>query len=150
MPCSAAAATARRQPSLAAVDLAAEIGVEQEVRQLGVAVERFLDLAQERAADDAAAAPHQGHAALVDLPLRLAPHGIHEGESLGVGDDLAGVEGVLDGVDVGLLVELRPVSVGPLSILDGGDALVLLGRQAAGEDGLGDQGQGHAQVARPR
>ena len=34
-----------------------------------------------------------------------------------------------------------------LEHLGGGDALVLLGRQAAGEDGLGDQGQRHAQVA---
>ena len=36
--------------------------------------------------------------------------------------------------------------VGPLEHLRGGDALVLLGREAAGEDGLGDQGQGDAQV----
>ena len=39
---------------LAALELAAEIGVEHQVRQLRVAVEGFFDLAQEGAADDAA------------------------------------------------------------------------------------------------
>ena len=38
------------------------------------------------------------------------------------------------------------VGVGPVQDLRGGDALVLLGREAAGEDGLGDQGQRDAQV----
>src|SRR5262245_42746213 len=53
---------------LAAFDLAAEIRIEQEIGELRIAVERLLDLAEERTANDATAAPHQRHASLVDLP----------------------------------------------------------------------------------
>ena len=40
------------------------------------------------------------------------------------------------------------LGVGPVQDLRGRDPLVLLGREAAGEDGLGDQGQRDAQVER--
>ena len=89
---------------LGPADLLGEVRVEQQVGQLGIAVERLLDLSQESAADDAAAPPHQGHAAVVDLPVRLLGHGVHQAEALGVGDDLAGVEGLLEVVDHGLQV----------------------------------------------
>ena len=68
MPFFAAVATTLRQPFWRLLDLAAEIIVEQQVRQLRIVVEGFLDLAEEARADDAAAAPHQGDAAVVQVP----------------------------------------------------------------------------------
>ena len=51
----------------------AEEVIEQQIAQLRVLVVGFLDLAQEAAADDAAAAPHQRDAAEVEVPaLSLA------------------------------------------------------------------------------
>src|SRR6266853_922155 len=58
-------------PFLATLDFAAEIIIEQQVHQLWIVVEGFLDLAEEPAANDAAAAPHQRDAAVVEVPLVL-------------------------------------------------------------------------------
>ena len=56
-----------------------------------------------------------------------------------------GVERHLDVADDCLAVP-REGSLRSLQDLRGGEALLLLGREAAGEDGLADQGQGDAQV----
>ena len=56
----------------------------------------------------------RGDAAAVDLPFRFACLGVHQGEALGVGDDLARVERLLDVVD-GRPQCPRVRSVGPLS-----------------------------------
>ena len=72
---------------------------------------------------------------------------VHQREALGVGDDLAGVEGLLDVVDRAPSGRPMTPCAWAFEHLRGGDALVLLGREAAGEDRLGDQGQRHAQVA---
>ena len=76
-----------------------EEGIEHQVRELRVLVEGFFDFAQEHAADDAAAAPHEGDAAVVQVPFVLFRGGAHEHVALGVGDDLGGVEGLADVFD---------------------------------------------------
>jgi len=58
-----------RPPALAAFNLALEIAVEHQIGQFAVLVEGLLDLAQEAAANDAAAPPHQSDAAVIEVPL---------------------------------------------------------------------------------
>src|SRR5262245_24451400 len=55
--------------ALRPADLAGEEGVHEQVDELGVAIERLLDLPQEGASDDAPAAPHERDAAVVELPV---------------------------------------------------------------------------------
>ena len=109
----------RRQPAWRLLELGREVRVEQQVRQLRVLVERLLDLAEERAADDAAAAPHQGDRRRCSASSRSPSpgHRVHQGVALGVGDDLAGVEGHLDVVDELVLVAVIFVTAGPASTL---------------------------------
>lgn len=68
-------------------------------------------------------------------------YGLHKHETLGVGDDLGGVKGLLKVGDELLLVasELRS---GALEDLAGAGALGLEGGQAAGEDSLADESHG--------
>jgi hypothetical protein len=73
------------------LDLRAEILVQQQVFQAGIPVKGLLDPAKERAPDDAAAPPHQGDAAVVQLPAVGGRGRAHEHIALGVGDDLAGI-----------------------------------------------------------
>lgn len=70
---------------------------------------------------------------------------LDEHEALGVGDDLGGVQGLLEVIDESLLVtgELGGRAVEKAA---GTDTLVLEGRQAAREDSLADQSDGHAKV----
>jgi hypothetical protein len=75
---------------LAALDHAAEVIVQQQVLQVWVLVEGLLDLPQEHRADDAAAAPHQRHPTVVQVPLVLLGSLPHQHEPLGVADDLGG------------------------------------------------------------
>ena len=70
---------------------------------------------------------------------------LHEHEALGVRDDLGGVKGLLKVVDELLLVT-REVGAGALEELGGTATLLLEGRQAAREDRLADEGDGHAEV----
>ena len=61
--------TMRAPPGrLVAVQRLAEEVVEQQIGELRILVVGFLDLAEEAAADDAAAAPHQRDAAEVQVP----------------------------------------------------------------------------------
>src|SRR5436190_12829931 len=73
---------------LATLDLAAEIVVEQQVHQFGIVVERLLDLAEEAAANDAAAPPHEGNTAVVEVPLVFGGGGAHQHVTLRIADDL--------------------------------------------------------------
>jgi hypothetical protein len=59
----------------------------------GILVEGFLDLAQEAAADDASAAPHERDAAHVQVPAVLFGGGPEQHVALRVGDDLGAVKG---------------------------------------------------------
>lgn len=119
--------------------------VEEEVLEVGVVAVSLGDVLEEDGADDAATTPHEGDGGLVELPLVLLGGVLDEHEALGVGDDLGGVQGLLEVVDEGLLVTLED---GGGSAEDGAGAatLVLEGREAAREDRLADQGDGHAEV----
>lgn len=56
--------------------------VQQEVRQLWVAHESLFDVAQEHASNDAASAPHQGDAAVVQVPAIFLGSFAHQHEAL--------------------------------------------------------------------
>ena len=64
----------------------------------------------------------------------------HEHEALGVGDDLGRVEGLLKVIDELLLVAAERLLVGCSKDLARARTLALDSRQAAGEDGLTDEG----------
>ena len=136
-------------PGLRGVDgLVEEVG-EEEVLELRVGAVGLGDVLEEDGADDAAAAPHEGDGWLVELPLVLLGRLLHEHEALGVGDDLGGVEGLLEIGEELLLVALElGRAADELQLLGRAGALALDGGQAAGEHGLGDQGHGHAEVER--
>ena len=64
----------------------------------------------------------------------------HEHEALGVGDDLGGIEGLLEVVDELLLVTLEGLLLGTVDDLAGAHTLGLERRQAPSEDCLSDKG----------
>jgi len=70
---------------------------------------------------------------------------LDEHEALSVGDDLGGIQGLLKVVDESLLVALE---LGGRATEDGAGAatLILEGTEAARENSLTDQGDGHAKV----
>ena len=72
---------------------------------------------------------------------------LHQHEALGVGDDLGGVQSLLEVVEELLLVA-GELLLPALELEEAGSlgALVLDGGQAAGQDGLGDEGDGLAEV----
>ena len=76
----------------------------------------------------------------------MITYGLHEHEALGVGDDLGGIQGLLEVIDESLLVTGEFRNSGALEKAAGTDTLVLEGRQAAREDSLADQSDGHAKV----
>lgn len=120
-------------------------GVKEQVLELGVLGVRSLDVTQEDRADNAASAPHKGNAGIVQVPAVLLGSLAHEHEALGVGDDLGSVEGLGNIVDELFLVASE-LCVGSRKDRRGTDTLVLDGREAAGKDGLTDEGDRHAIV----
>ena len=96
--------------------------------------------------DDAATAPHASDAGVVEFPLELLGRLAHEHEALGVRDDLGRVEGLLEVVDELLLIAAERLLVGCSKDLAGARTLALDGRQAAGEDGLADEGNCRSQA----
>ena len=124
-----------------------EIRVEQEVTKLRIFVIRFLDLAEEDRPDDAAAAPHEGNAAIVEIPAVGLRRRAHEGVALRVGDDLGRIQRLPDGFDRFCLVasERRDRAGIFLGCLD---ALVFHGGQAARKHGFADERQRNALIQR--
>lgn len=115
--------------SLRALHNALEIWVEQQVGQGGVIVKGFLYLAEENAPDNAAASPHKGDAAVVEIPIICLCGRAHEGVALSVGNYLRRKECVFDIVD-----ELLPVAaefgLRAVKHLGGADPLLFHGAQA--------------------
>ena len=101
-------ATTVRQPFWHFLISPRKIVVQHEVGQLRLRVEGFLDLAEEHAADDAAAAPHQRHPAVVELPPVLRRRRPHQHVTLGVADDLGRIQRLADRLD-----ELRAIAADP-------------------------------------
>jgi hypothetical protein len=119
--------------------------VEEQVLKVGVVAVSVGDVLEEDGADDAASAPHEGNGRLVELPVVLLGGVLDEHEALGVGDNLRSVKGLLKVVDESLLIALE---LGGRAAQDGAGAatLILEGTEATGEDGLTDQGNGHAEI----
>ena len=126
-----------------------EEGIQQQVVQPRVLLERVLDLAQECGADDAAAAPHQRDAAVIQIPAVGSCRRTHELIALGVRDDLGSIQRFLEILDHLLLLLARQLlDLGAFELFRGGDALVLDRREAARKHGFPDQGQRHTFVQR--
>lgn len=119
--------------------------VEEKVLKVGVAAVGVGDILEKDGADDTATTPHEGNGRLVKLPAVLAGSLLDEHEALGIGDDLRGIQGLLQIIDESLLVtgELRS---GATEKGAGAGTLVLESTQATREDSLADQGDGHAKV----
>ena len=73
-------------------ELALEVWVEDESRQLRVGVISLPDAIQELRADDATATPDGGEIARVNVPTELLGTGLDLIEALGVGDELGSIE----------------------------------------------------------
>lgn len=56
---------------MSSLHLVDEVRVEEQVLQVGVLVEGFLNVAQELRSDDATTSPHQGDASVVQVPVEL-------------------------------------------------------------------------------
>lgn len=78
------------------------------------------------------------------------PHLLHQHEALGIGDNLGGVKSLLQVLEKLLLVALKLAAAARLKLeaRRGIGTLVLHGRKTAAQDGLGNQGDGHAEVQR--
>ena len=74
------------------VHLRGDDRIEEEIRQLRVAVQRVLDLLQESRADDAPPLPQPGAFAEVDTPIHVVARGLDYPETLGVRAHLRGVQ----------------------------------------------------------
>jgi hypothetical protein len=96
--------------------------------------------------DDATTSPHLGDTAVVQVPSVFLGGLSEEDESLGVRDDLGGVQGLLEVIDELLLVAGEGLSLGAGNGLGSSDSFVLDGGQASGKDGFTDQGDGATQV----
>lgn len=81
---------------LTALNRLLEKSIEQQVREIGVLVERLLDVAEKSAANDTTAAPHQRDAAVVQVPAIFLGGCAHEHVTLGVGDNLRGIQSLPD------------------------------------------------------
>ena len=79
----------------------------------GIAIERLLDVAEERRADDAAAAPHERDAAVVEVPLVGLRRRAQQLIALRVADDLRGVERLAQIVDERATVARKAAALVP-------------------------------------
>lgn len=132
---------------LSLVDGLVEEVVKEEVLKVGVVAIGGGDVLEEDGADNTATTPHEGNGGLVELPAVLLGRLLHKHEALGVGDDLGGIEGLLEVLEELLLVTLEGGGTANKLELGGSlDTLLLDARQAASEHRLGNEGDGHAQV----
>ncbi len=56
---------------MSGLHLVDEVRIEEQVLQVGVFVEGFLDVTQELGSDDATASPHQSDTSVVQVPVEL-------------------------------------------------------------------------------
>lgn len=123
-----------------------EEGSKEEVLEFGVLSVGSGDVRKEDGLDDTATSPHSSDTGVVQVPVVNLGSFTHEHEALGVRDDLGGVKSLLKVVNELLLVTLECLLGGTGDDLGGPDSLVLNGREASGEDGLTDKGNGHTVV----
>ena len=96
--------------------------------------------------DNATTTPHGSDTGVVQVPAVHLGGLAHEHEALGVRDDLGSVKSLLKVVDKLLLVALEGLAGRGGNDLGGAATLLLEGREASGEDGLTDEGDGHTVV----
>lgn len=130
---------------LSLVNSLSEEMVEQQVLKVGVVAVSVGDVLEENGADDAATAPHQSDRRLVQLPVVLLGGILDEHEALSVGNNLGGVQGLLEVIDEGSLVTSE-VGSGATEDAVGTATLVFEGRKATGKDSLADQSDRHTEV----
>ena len=127
------------------LDGAAEVVVQQQVFQSGVFLKGLFFLAEKNASSDAAAAPHQGTAAVIQTPSIGSGNWAHQQVALCIGDDLDGIQRLAD-----TLNKLRPVPYkfryDPAIEPACRHPLFLQGGQAAGKYGLADKRQRNALI----
>lgn len=133
---------------LGLVDGLVEEVVKQQVLQFRVIAVGGGNVLEEDGANDAATTPHKGNGRLVEFPAKLLGGLLHQHEALGVRDDLGGVQGLLKVVEELVLVALKLAAVAADKLKLGRSlpALILEGRQAAGENGLGNQSHWLAEI----
>src|SRR5690606_5546759 len=120
---------------LALADDVGEVGRQYQVGQGGFLIIGLFDLFQELRPDDAAAAPQHGDLPVVEIPAIGLGRRAQKLVALGVGHDLGGVKGVVDGRQEFGLVDLEAhFRRGQLARR--GQALVLHGTEAARDHGL--------------
>src|ERR1039458_8780186 len=127
---------------LVLVDGAQEELVEEQVVEVLLFVEGGLDVAQELAANNATAAPHESDTAHVQVPAVLLGSGFEQHVALRVGDDLGAIEGAAHILNECGTVADGGLRLGSLEDLGGGDALVFECGQTARKDRLADEGDG--------
>lgn len=138
--------------------------IEEQVLQVRVGAVRLGDILEEDRADDAATAPHERDLGLVELPAVVLGGVLDEHEALCVGDDLGGVEGLLEVVDKLLLVTVEFGDIWSFEDAGCADTFGLERGEAASEDLVGslveyteprerlttysltDQSDGHAEI----
>jgi hypothetical protein len=130
---------------LSLVDSLVEEIVEEQVLKVGVGTVSLGDVLQEDGADDASTAPHEGNLGLVELPVVLLGGVLDQHETLSIRDNLGGVKGLLEVVDESLLVA-GEAGAGSVEETSGTATLSLERGQAAGEDGLTNESDGHTEV----
>src|SRR5690606_8820298 len=76
-----------------------EVGGQKQILQVGIFVERFLDMVQEHSANDAAPAPKQGAITEIQRPVVLDSGGLKLHKTLSVATDLRRIERLADLLD---------------------------------------------------
>src|SRR5260370_2746089 len=123
------------------------IPIQQQVAEIRVGGKCSLDLAEERAADDAAGAPHHGDFAVFQIPLVFFRRLAQQHEALGVADDLRSQQRLPDIFDIRLPVAIE-LDLRPRQNLAGSNAIFLHGAQASRIYGLADQRHRNAEIQR--
>ena len=78
--------------------------------QFRIAGECRFDIAEETAADDAATPPHQRDIAVTQLPPIFGGGFTHQHITLSVGDDLGGIERIMNGFKGGRSITLKTIA----------------------------------------
>jgi hypothetical protein len=140
MPLCTAAEITRRQAPWAFSHLRFEVGILQQVAQDRDPYRGLLDFPQESRTDDTAAAPHERHAAVIEIPVIFLRGGAHEHVTLRIGNDLGSIQRVVQ------VVQQRVFIAGDERLrafqhLRGIHALFLQGDNPRLKHGFDDQGK---------
>ena len=78
--------------------------IQKKIIQSWVLVKGSLHISKEPGPDDASTPPHEGNATIIQVPSKLLGCLPEQHEPLGVGHDLAGVQGLADGFNKFFLI----------------------------------------------